>query len=223
MEQLPLDLAIAPRFGREDFLESQSNTAALRLIDRWPDWPDRVLLLLGPEGAGKSHLATIWATAAGARTLPPQDLASPALGDWADAPCLVEDAERLIDLEAPTFHLLNLAREKRSFLLMTARRAPDQWDLRTADLLSRLRLAPSVRIAAPDDDLMRAVLVKLFADRQLVVDEAVVGYLVQRLDRSLGDARAVVDALDRAGLALNRRVTRPVTAKVLDGLRLGAD
>ncbi len=222
-EQLPLDLALAPRFGRDDFLISSANSVAVEWVDRWPAWPDRVLLLLGPEGAGKSHLAAIWATSARARRLTAEDLAGFGPADWTGQPILVEDADRLAGAEVQLFHLLNLVRDAPSSLLVTARRAPDHWGLRTADLLSRLRLSPAVTIEAPDDELMRAVLVKLFADRQLVVDEAVVGYLVHRLDRSLGDARAVVDALDRAGLALNRRVTRPMTAKVLEGLQLGVD
>lgn len=223
MEQLPFDLASAPRFGRDDFLVSASNAAALRTLDRWPDWPDRVLLLLGPEGAGKSHLAAIWAARAGARPVGATDLGRADLRALADAPLLIEDADRLADAEAPLFHLLNLVRDGTASVLMTARGDPSSWGLRTADLLSRLRLAPAVTIEAPDDALMRAVLVKLFADRQLLVDESVVGYLVHHLDRSLGAARAAVDALDRTALALNHRVTRPMAARVVEVLGRESD
>ncbi len=218
MEQLPLDLALAPRFGREDFLVAASNAAAAALIDRWPDWPDRVLLLTGPEGAGKSHLAAIWAARTGARALGAADLATADLPSLADRPLLIEDADRSGVGEAPLFHLLNLARGGATGVLLTARTEPGAWGLRTPDLVSRLRLAPGVPIEAPDEALVRAVLVKLFADRQLLVDESVVGYLAGRLDRSLGAARAAVDALDRTALALNRRVTRPMAAKIVDRL-----
>lgn len=219
VRQLPLDLALPPRFGREDFLASGSNAAALQTIDRWPDWPDGVLLLLGPEGAGKSHLGAIWAEAAGADIIEPGRIPE-ALAHRSGGPKLLEDGDRLQGRESDLFHLLNAVRDERSFLLITARRAPDLWGLRTADVVSRLRLAPTVRIGAPDDDLMRAVLIKLFADRQIVVDEALVAYLIMRLERSLGAARHVVDALDRESLALGRRVTRPVAARVLESLEL---
>lgn len=224
MEQLPLDLALQPRFGREDFLVSPSNQAAVALLERWPVWPDRVLLLIGPEGAGKSHLAAIWAAQARARGLAAEKLGSIDPRDWTATPALLEDADqRVTGVEAGLFHLLNLVRDEHSFLLITARQAPDHWGLRTADLLSRLRLAPSVRIGAPDDDLMRAVLVKLFADRQVMVDTSVVAYLVHHLDRSLGAARRVVEALDRESLALNKRVTRAMAAKLLGTLEPGED
>jgi chromosomal replication initiation ATPase DnaA len=129
---------------------------------------------------------------------------------------VIEDADRVGACETQLFHLLNLIRDEKSHLLLTARRPPDGWGLKTPDLLSRLRLAPLVQIEAPDDDLMRAVLVKLFTDRQLVVDEAVVAYLVLRLDRSFDAARTMVDALDRAALSLNRKVTRGMAAKILE-------
>lgn len=215
MRQLPLDLALPPRYGREDYLVSPANAAALEAIDRWPDWPDRVLLLLGPAGSGKSHLGAIWAERARAQVVrAPAPLADVQAAAGA---ILIDDADRLAEGEAALFHLLNLVREQGGSLLLTAQRAPDLWSLRTADLLSRLRLAPVARVEAPDDDLLRAVLVKLFADRQLLVDEAVVSYLVLRLDRSIAAARAAVDALDAGGLALNRRITRPMAALILGG------
>lgn len=223
MEQLPFDLSLAPRFGREDFLASGSNAAAQATLDRWPDWPDRVLLLLGPEGAGKSHLAAIWAARACARSVGAADLGRIDPASLLGAPLLIEDADRLSGPEAPLFHLLNLVRDGTQSVLMTARTEPSAWGLRTADLVSRLRLAPAVSIEAPDDALMGAVLVKLFADRQLLVDESVVSYLVHHLDRSLGAARAAVDALDRTALALNRRVTRPMTARIVEALARESD
>lgn len=223
MEQLSFDLGRAPRFGRDDFLVMPSNTAAVDMLDRWPDWPDRVLLMLGPEGAGKSHLAAVWAARSGARVLAAADLADADLHRLAAEPALIEDLDRLPGAEAPLFHLLNLVRDGAASVLLTARTEPAAWGLRTADLLSRLRLAPAVSIEVPDDALLRAVLVKLFADRQLLVDESVVGYLVHHLDRSLGAARAAVDALDRTALALNRRVTRALAARVVEEMRREID
>ena len=220
MQQLTFDLGLPPRFGEADFLVSGSNEAAFQAVSGWPLWPDRVLVLLGPEGCGKSHLAAIWAARAGARFIDPASLTEAALPGLLDRPGVIEDADRLTGREPDLFHLLNLVREAGSFLLVTARRPPEAWGLATPDLLSRLRLAPAVTIGLPDEDLVRAVLVKLFADRQISVDEGLVGYLAVRLDRSIDAARRCVAAMDRAGLALNRKLTRPMAAQVLAELQL---
>ena len=218
--QLTLDLPIETRFGREDFLVSPSNADAFDMIERWPQWPDRVLLLLGPTGAGKSHLGAIWAERSRARTLVASDLVDadvPTLA--ADGPILLEGVEEARGVEAALFHLLNSVRTSRDgWLLITARAWPDGWGLRTPDLISRLRLAPAVEIAEPDDALVRAVLVKHFIDRQLVVDTTVVEYLAMRIERSLEAARQVVEALDREALMAGRRITRPMAGDVLRAL-----
>ena len=211
MNQLPLPFDQAPRYGLDDFMPSASNEAALAAVERWPEWLDRVLLIVGPEGAGKSHLARIWAARADADILSPTDLGGD-LDLLVRRNAVVEDADRAGLPEPALFHLLNLVRERGLSLLVTARSAPAGWSLATADLLSRLRLAPIVEIAPPDDALMRAVLVKLFADRQLAVDAALVDWLALRLERSLDSARRAVAALDRAGLDAGRRITRALAA-----------
>ena len=218
--QLTLDLPVETRFGREDFLVSPSNADAFETFEGWPAWPDSVLLLLGPTGAGKSHLGAIWAARSHARILPAGALAGadvPALA--AGGPLLLEDVDSARGLEAELFHLLNLVRNSaNSWLVLTARAWPDGWGLRTADLLSRLRLAPAVEIAEPDDALVRAVLVKHFIDRQLMVDTTVVEYLAMRIERSLDAARQVVEALDQEALMAGRRITRPMAGEVLRAL-----
>ena len=127
----------------------------------------------------------------------------------------IEDMDRGERDEAALFHLLNLAREKRAFLLITSETPPDRWSLRTPDLLSRLRLAPSVALEAPDDALLKAVLVKLFVDRQLVVDTSVVDYIALRIERSLAKASELVALLDREALSRGRRVSRAIAAEIL--------
>ena len=218
--QLTLDLPIETRFGREDFLVSPSNADAFETFEGWPAWPDRVLLLLGPTGAGKSHLGAIWAARSHARILPASALAGSDVSALAGAgPLLLEDVDSARGIEAQLFHLLNLVRNSaNSWLVITARAWPDGWGLRTADLLSRLRLAPAVEIAEPDDALVRAVLVKHFIDRQLVVDTTVVEYLAMRIERSLDAARQVVEALDQEALMAGRRITRPMAGDVLRAL-----
>ena len=218
--QLTLDLPIETRFGREDFLVSPSNADAFETFEAWPAWPDRVLLLLGPTGAGKSHLGAIWAERSHARILPASALAGADVSALAAVgPLLLEDVDSARGIEAELFHLLNLVRNSANgWLVLTARAWPDGWGLRTPDLLSRLRLAPAVEIAEPDDALVRAVLVKHFIDRQLVVDTTVVEYLAMRIERSLDAARQVVEALDREALMAGRRITRPMAGDVLRAL-----
>lgn len=217
-KQLAFDLPLDARYGREDFLVSPSNERAYALIEQWPEWPDPVILLHGAEGSGKSHLAFIWAALAHAWTVDAFGLAGAAIPHLvSNGALLVEDVDRMdAGDEAALFHLLNLARERRAFVLLTSRVPVEALPIRTADLLSRLRLAPSVGLEPPDDALLKAVLVKLFVDRQLVVDTSVVDYLALRIERSLAAAAGAVARLDNEALSRGRRITRPMAAAVVD-------
>jgi chromosomal replication initiation ATPase DnaA len=213
--QLALTLPHAENFSRDDFLGGASNEAALSLVERWPDWPDRALAIVGPEGAGKSHLAAIWAEIAGARRVSARVL------DEIDLPAalatgalVIEDAAEGLD-ERALFHLLNLMRQHEAFILMTTRTLPAAWRVELADLASRLRAIPTVELRSPDDALLRAVMVKLFADRQLAVDEALITYLSTRIERSFGAARVAVQDLDREALRQKRPVTRTLAVELL--------
>jgi len=212
--QLLLALDHAESFAREDFLSGPSNAAALALIERWPDWPDRIVALSGPEGSGKSHLASIWLADAGARSIAARSLTRIDLpGAFATGALVVEDLEPGID-EAALFHLLNLAREERAYVLITARVPPGALDVGIRDLASRLRAIPVVSVAPPDDALLRALIVKLGADRQLTMDEALVGYLANRIERSFAAARAAVLRLDEESLRLRRPVSKALAAEL---------
>jgi len=214
--QLTLDLDHAESYARDDFLGGPSNAAALRLIDSWPDWPNRIVALIGPEGAGKSHLASIWAAQAGARCVAARTLSDMDVPTaLATGALVVEDAAEARFDETAMFHLLNLAQQEEAFVLLTARTAPGTWTIRTADLASRLKSLPVIALAPPDDALLRAVLVKLFADRQLAVDEQLIGYVATRIGRSFADARAAVAALDREAMRLKRPLTRVLAAEIL--------
>jgi chromosomal replication initiation ATPase DnaA len=214
----PLALALAhpENFTRDDFLCGPSNAQALRLIEAWPDWPARVLLLVGPEGSGKSHLAAIWAHAAGARLVAANALQEGRVpATLATGAVAVEDTEPGLFDERSLLHLLNLARENACFVLFTLRSAPSGWVCRIPDLASRLRALPSVIVNAPDDYLLRAVLVKLFADRQIPVDEGLIGYLMSRIERSFAAARRVVAELDAEALRRKRPLTKTLAAEIL--------
>jgi chromosomal replication initiation ATPase DnaA len=214
--QLPLELALEPRFGEEDFLVSHSNSEAYGRIECWPEWPGKMLLLEGPTASGKSHLASIWAGRSGAR-----QLSARALGK-ADIPALVaagavvvEDIDRARNDETALFHLVNMATERGAFILLSATQHVNDWLIQTPDLLSRIRRIPSVSIAPPDDALIRTLFVKLFVDRQLVVDTALVEYLCLRTERSFKAVRATVEKLDRETMARGKRLTRQSAAQIL--------
>src|SRR5262245_9185083 len=212
--QLALALCHAESFAREDFLSGPSNAVALALVDAWPDWSHRTVMLTGPEGSGKSHLAAIWAQTAGARLIAARALEEASVPSaLATGALVVEDVVAGAFDERALFHLLNLAREHDAFALLTARTAPVTFAVR--DLASRLKALPLVAMMPPDDTLLRAVLVKLFADRQLAVDEALIGYVATRIERSFAAARAVVARLDDEALRHKRPLTRAFAAEVL--------
>lgn len=218
--QLVLDLPVTSAHGLDDFLVGASNARALGLIQGWPHWPDRLLRIQGPTGSGKSHLAAIWADRADAAILPAASVTADSVPSLAEMPALVlEDLDRGVGQgagdERALFHLVNLARERGRDLLITSAVGPESCGLALPDLLSRLRLAPSVTLEAPDDALLRAVLVKLFHDRQLAVDAQVIDFVASRMERSLGAAQAIVADLDREALSRGRRVTRPIAANIL--------
>ena len=214
--QLAFALPHAESFTRDDFLEGPANAAGLALIDSWPDWPNRIMLLVGPEGCGKSHLAAIWAEQAGARAISAHALTATAVpGALATGALVLEDLRSSDVDERALFHLLNLAREDGAFVLITARTAPAAFAIELRDLRSRLRALPTVSLLPPDDQLFRALIVKFCADRQLAIDESVVGYLTNRIERSYAAVRRAVELLDAEALRLGRPVSRALAAEVL--------
>jgi chromosomal replication initiation ATPase DnaA len=215
--QLALALDHAESYAREDFLSGPCNEGALQLLDCWPDWPASAIAVVGPEGSGKTHLAMMWAAVAGARVISARALGEVEIpSTLATGALVVEDAEAGPDDRA-MFHLLNLAREENAALLLTARCAPAGWPVTIPDLRSRLRALPTVTLRAPDDAMLRAVIVKLAADRQLTLDETVVGYLSTRIERSFAAARAAVIALDNEALRQRRPATRALAAEIFRG------
>jgi chromosomal replication initiation ATPase DnaA len=214
--QLAFALPHAESFSRDDFLEGPANAAALSLIESWPEWPNRIMLLAGPEGSGKSHLATIWAQQAGARSISAHALTAAVVpGALATGALVVEDLNPQGFDERALFHLMNLAREEGAFVLLTARVPPVAFEIELRDLRSRLRAVPVVTLMPPDDQLLRALIVKFCADRQLNVDETVVSFLATRIERSSAAAREAVERLDAEALRLGRPVTRALAAELL--------
>lgn len=222
-EQLVLGLEHRPALGRGDFLVSGANATALAMLDDWRAWPGLRLALAGPPRAGKSHLAAVWRREAAAGLVPLPELADAAPDALATAPLAVEDVHALAGLSGPRrraseealFHLLNLMGAEGQPILLTGRDAPAAWGAAMPDLASRLAALPVARLGAPDDALLSALAVKLFADRQLAVSPRVMAHMLRRVERSVDAVERMVDALDRASLARRRAITTGMVNEIL--------
>lgn len=218
--QLAFDLDLRPALGDEDFLVAPPNAEAVAWIDRYPDWPCPALAIIGPPGSGKTHLGRVFMARTGAAEIGISDLAD-AAGVLGDAPkVFLDDAERIAGdaaVEEGLFHLFNKAREEGGAILLSASAPPARWPLKLPDLTSRLKTAPAPVIGMPDDALLTALLVKLFADRQLSVGEDVLDYVVPRMERSFAAARSFVGDIDRLALERKRRITVPLAREILNG------
>ena len=219
--QLTFDLGFWPGMGRGDFFVSPANALALATLDAG-GWPGGKLIVIGPEGAGKTHLATLWATEQGAAMVQAARLTPEAAPRLAAARAVVvEDAQHLAatpGAETALFHLHNLLAAESGRLVLTATTPPRDWGLALPDLASRVLAAASVRLQPPDDALLSAVMVKLFGDRQITVDPAIIAFLTSRMDRSLATARALVAELDLRAQQKGGPVTRALAIEALDSM-----
>lgn len=218
-DQLILDFPVETAFGKSDFFRSPANALAIDMVEAWQSWPMNRLVLIGPEGSGKSHLAHIWADLSGAALISaPEIEALDADAVTQNALC-VEDVHRIAgNMAAQTalFHIYNFAAERGTPLMMTGRGPVAGWGLTLPDLNSRLSSAATVALEPPDDALLAAVMVKQFADRQNVITPDLISYLVLRVERSFSAARDVAKALDSRAIAKKKPITRRLAAEVLD-------
>ncbi|MEM7271222.1 MAG: chromosomal replication initiator DnaA [Pseudomonadota bacterium] len=214
-EQTVLEVTLPRRraFGRGAFLVSEANLTALTLVESG-DWPGGQLALIGPAGAGKTHLGHVWMELSGAEKIAATDLAT------GDAPDLVrlgaiilEDADKGVD-EAALFHLMNLARAEGARLLLTGATGPSSWRIDTPDLRSRLSALTVARIEPPDEALLRSLLLKHFADRHLIVGERSVNFIMRHVERSAEGVAEIAERLDREALKAARGITIPFVKQV---------
>lgn len=214
--QLPFDLGHRPALGRHDFLISPCNREAVDWIDLWPGWPSPALVLCGPAGSGKSHLVAVWCDRSGALPVTREDLAEAAGQVEKAAPHRLIDPADALGQEEALLHLYNNVAEAGGTLLLTAETPPARWSFALPDLASRLRAAPVAAIGKPDDALLGAILVKMFADRQLRVPPDVISFLLVRMERSFAAARSLVARIDARALAEKRALTVPFVRSVFE-------
>jgi len=215
-QQLALNLPHRTALAREDFLVSPANEQAVAMIDRWPDWLNPVLIIVGPPGSGKTHLAEVWRSATGAAICRAEDVRLAELPLlMAKGALVVENLPGVALDETALFHLVNLARETKGFLLLTSRHHSLAWHIGLKDLLSRIKAMPIAVLGKPDDALLRGLLVKLFTDRQIAVDESTIAYMLARMERSAAFARRIVEVIDQRSLQEGTRVSRSFVARIL--------
>ena len=221
--QIPFLFEAKRSFAREDFVPGATNEAALAFVDSWPEWPQRAVALWGPQGSGKTHLAQIWRAQSGAEEVDARALSSEAVaGLKPGGAFLLDDADK-IDGGAGLFHLMNFVNQSGGWLLMTGLEAPQRWAAQLPDLHSRLTAVPGVALEAPDEGLLARVLLKLFADRQLKLPEALIDYLGPRLRRSFADAERIVVLIDTLALQQKRNISVEVGTQALRQLEAERD
>ncbi len=221
--QLVLDFEHRPSLTGDDFLVSDCNREAIDWIDSWPDWPSPALVIIGAPGAGKSHLAAVFAGRSNALQVT-ADAFSEAASD-VEEDLVVEDVDQVLAeaYEEPLLHLYNAAKESGHRLLLTARTPPVRWGIKLADLRSRMNAALTVEIGPPEDSLIAALLVKMFADRQVQVSHDVISYAISRMERSFPAARLVVEKADELALREKKRITVPLIKRVLEAVEQEED
>jgi len=218
-QQMTFDLPVKTALGREDFFISPANALTVKVLENWYDWPSNKLALIGPKGAGKTHLTQVWASDTGAAVIPARDLAAADIPTLSQHPVAVEDVQDIaadMPAQKALFHLHNLAQANGTPLLVTGEGAPNHWALTLPDLQSRMTATTITTLSPPDDALLSAVLLKLFADRQIDVTPNLIAYLLKRMDRSFDAAGTLVAALDKVALAEGRAITWKLAAQVLD-------
>lgn len=218
IRQYPLPLPHDEAMEAADFMVTSSNREAVAWIEQWPDWSAHCSVIFGPSGCGKTHLANVWQTRSSATPLSLADLSAQNADNTTNT-VLIDDADKIVGMpayEEALFHLYNRLKENKGSLLLTSVHAPAQWGIGLADLRSRLSSVPAIAIAAPDDELLSALMIKQFRDRQIDLSTDVVDYLLPRVERSPAAIRALVTALDQTSLAEGRKITVALARKILE-------
>lgn len=226
-QQIAFKFPLEPYLGREDFMVSKCNFEAFKMVDSWPEWPFFAICLYGPSGCGKTHLSRIFSDRVAVLTNHPYKIPSIKAAHLSmETPfelfkqnhCLIiEDLNEKINEEA-LFHLYNLYRNEGGSILLTAPKAPARMKFSLPDLQSRLNIIPSIEINEPDDDMLSALIVKLFADRQLIVSPEIITYMIKNMKRSFSFCNKLVEEIDNTSLARKRAITVPLVKEAIQTL-----
>ena len=215
--QQVFDFAVSVSLRGEDYLVSPSNQNAVTWLDKWPDWPSPAVVIYGPAGCGKSHIANVHHARTSGVLVTPDLVKHTGLSDLLDCAThsIVDDADSGFE-EEDLLHLYNSASSSGGTILLTAKTAPAYWNSHLKDLESRLKASTAVEIKRPDDSLLQAVLAKQFSDRQLLVDREVISYASKRMERSLAEVGTIVEQVDKLSLQEGRRVTLPLIRSIFE-------
>ena len=215
-EQLPFEFEHRPSLSGDDFLVAPCNQVAVAWLDKWPDWSSPFLIIYGPPGCGKSHLSHVFMAKSGAMALTSALIEDAGLANIISSAqnFVVDDGDQDFDEEA-LFHIYNDLASRDGHMLITSTVSPVEWPIKLADLASRVKAAPAAEIRQPEDDLIKAVMVKLFSDRQVWVESGVIDYVSKRMERSLDAARQFVEAADKAALVEKKAITLAIARRVL--------
>jgi len=227
-QQLTIEFDHRPSFGKEDFIVAKCNVEAVSMIDNWFNWPSFALCLYGPEGSGKTHLANVFASHVSLAANHPYkipfikakdiDMSMPHKLFEQHYCLIVEDLEELTDFEA-AFHLYNLYKNEGGNILFTSKVAPARLNIPLADLRSRLNTVPAIEIQEPDDELLSALIIKLFSDRQLSISLELMNFILSNMERSFSYAKRLVSEIDTVSLAKKRAISIPVVKEAMENLK----
>jgi len=209
--QIPFDLSPGQSFDFSNFILGEANAAAYKIVSAWPDWPSKILCLIGPAGSGKTHLGHAWLTETGGI---PAQTGSEFPGSWRGKTVLIDDAESRD--ETILFTALNMALNGDvAGLMLTSHLIPAQWKVVLPDLRSRLVNAPVIDLKDPGDDLLESIIRQLFEAKGRIISKDLIDYLLKYQDRSIGNLRAVVDKLDLAASEMKSDLTKRFAAAQL--------
>ena len=224
--KLSLNLKKKGIYEKDDFLVSSSNKEAYKLVNSWPEWRSRKIIIFGDSGTGKTHLSKIWQKNTSAIILNLNQLKKIKFESFFKKKniFIIENISDFFDkinnkeknnLEKQLLHFYNLIEEKKGYLLLTSLIAPKLWKISLPDLKSRILSSIAVKIKKPNDQLLSSVLVKLFVDKQILIDKKIIKFIVYRSERSFANLENIVNKIDKQSLITKKKININFVKKLI--------